>query len=76
MRHIDEYKHLDDGDPLLLSAEIPEVARMIVAKNYGASRMLSAMVYALRENPGPASGETHSPLADELEKILNAGFYY
>jgi hypothetical protein len=73
MPQLDTYKHLDDLLPFRLGATIPEVARAIVAQNYGAHRLLSALVHELKAASTP---ESPSELAPVIEKALNSGMFY
>lgn len=76
---VDTYKHLDDTDRVTLSLSMPELAAKIVAMNYGAHRMLSALIKALRDKNDrylatasrPELHEKQSPLAAKLEELLN-----
>lgn len=49
MTHIDTYKGLDRDSKMEISLSMPEVAEHICQLNYGAHRLLSAMVHELRK---------------------------
>lgn len=89
MIRIDFYKHLDASDPVALTVPMDKLAHEVCALNYGAHRLLSAMVHELRAHNAATlekwrkSGEIkvtseqeRSPLADAIEKTLNEGHYY
>ena len=66
---IDEYKHLDKHTAMAVVLPMEQIARECVALNYGAHRLLSAMVHAIREKRGP------NELADGIETLLNKGLF-
>ncbi len=70
----DQYKHLNKQSVYNVQVELgmEQLAHMVVAKNYGAVRLLSAMIDELRTTK--KYGRT-SPLADGIEKLLNDGLY-
>ena len=83
MTGIDTYKGLDETTPMVVTLPMEMIARECVSLNYGAHRLLSAMVHALRERnareaaryeknyPGCTYGG--SELADGIEALLNSG---
>ena len=75
MRRIDQYKHLDE-DPayrIKIQLTMPELAKMVVAQNYGTHRFLSALVHELRANEDKKYLSEFAPI---LEDALNRGFYH
>lgn len=88
----DTFRHLNKESKLKLEMDIEEVVAQIVAMNYGAYRLLSAMVHELRvrqaashaysvklaeENGWPSiQRDNTSPLADGIENLLEAGLLY
>jgi hypothetical protein len=48
MTRIDTYKHLDDDSKVEVELSLPEIEKRACAMNYGAHRLLSAMVHELR----------------------------
>jgi len=79
MRRIDFYKHLDADTPLTITLSMDQIARDCVALNYGAHRLLSALVHALRDRDAALSAKyemkTDSQLADGIEELLNRGLF-
>jgi hypothetical protein len=89
MSKIDTYKHLDKDTSMSIVLPMEQIAKSCVALNYGAHRLLSALVHELRaeneklekkwqdRNPRePVSADfKNSPLADGIEKLLNDGLY-
>lgn len=83
---IDTYKHLDKDTQMKVSLSMEEIARECAALNYGAHRLLSALVHELREKRERLAQEQercgmtirgrHSPLADGIEELLNNGLFY
>ena len=49
---MDEYKHLDreQGACVTIELSMEEVARIVISKNYGVHRFLSALVREMRED--------------------------
>ena len=76
MERIDQYKHLNKEHEIGLNVGIEDVAKFIVDQNYGACRLMSAMISALREKAEVISGENYSPIGDRLEAILDDGLFY
>lgn len=48
MTGIDTYKHLDEDSKLRVEVSMTQLAEQICALNYGAHRLLSALVHELR----------------------------
>lgn len=48
MTEIDTYKHLDKDSKVTVELSMPELAKHVGSLNYGAHRLLSAMVHELR----------------------------
>jgi hypothetical protein len=83
----DYYKHINETDEgkLTLQVSIPEVAEMVCSQNYGAHRLLSALVDELRKRnekykkESESKGfkvESDSPLAQGIEALLNKQMFY
>ncbi len=72
-RYIDCYNHLNDELPVSLTMTIPELAKVVVAQNYGTHRFLSALVHELRKKE---ELDCPSQLAPLLEDALNRGLFY
>jgi hypothetical protein len=70
--YFDCYKHLDDTDPFRITLNSEELAQLACGRNYGAHRLLSAMVHELRRK----SVDGKSELADGIEELLNKGLYF
>jgi hypothetical protein len=71
---IGEYDHLNADNPINATVDMDELAKRVVLLNYGAHRFLSALVRALREASKWKYRENNE-LADEIEKLLNAGLH-
>lgn len=88
MPQLDSHNHLNDDSKLKVELSIPDVAKQVCSLNYGAHRLLSAMVHELRAKNNAENLETEkrglkvqdswrrSPLADIIESALNQGHYY
>jgi hypothetical protein len=82
MRKIDSYKHLDKDTAMTLTLPMEQIASECVRLNYGAHRLLSAMVHALREANNEYAAEhpnvppEPSELADGIEALLNKGLFF
>ena len=68
-RAIDDYKHLDETDPLSINLTMEEVAELVIMKNYGVHRLLSSIVRIRLAN------DPDNELALELKKLLNKGLF-
>jgi hypothetical protein len=87
MSRVDTYRHLEKDQPLTLTLPMDDLAKQLVALNYGVHRMLSSLVRELRvaqaqraaeyatRHPGEENAYGPSPLADGLEKLLNDGHF-
>ena len=82
MRTIDTYKHLDNDTAMKVTLPMEQIARECVQLNYGAHRLLSALVHALREANNeyaakhPYGHPEPSHLADGIEALLNKGLFF
>lgn len=74
MTRVDQYKHLNRENELGINLGMEEVAEFVVSKNYGSHRFLSAMVHELRDQQ--RANDHVSPMADEIERMLDEGIYY
>ena len=72
MNRVDQYKHLNIKNELGVNCGMEEMAKFVVSQNYGAHRLLSAMVHELREYHKKYGD---SPIADRIEEMLNEGLY-
>lgn len=83
---IDTYKHLDASTKVSIELSMEDIARRCVSLNYGAHRLLSALVHELRSaartqrdnalRRDPSNEDRYpgtSELADGIEKLLNSG---
>ena len=82
---IDTYRHLDADTSLTVKLTMTDIARDCVKLNYGAHRLLSALVHELRadnalraaefllRNPNEHYGD--SELATGIEQLLNKGLF-
>jgi hypothetical protein len=73
------YDHLNIDDPLRLTVDMDDLARRVVAMNYGTVRFLAALVRARRESRKfhvicTANGEVDQ-LADGIEALLERGLF-
>lgn len=82
MPRIDSYKHLDKDTAMVVTMPMEQIARECVRLNYGAHRLLSALVHALRDANSeyaerhPSAEPEPSGLADGIEALLNKGLFF
>lgn len=66
----DDYRHLNDADPLNVKIDIEDLVAMVEKMNYGTHRFLSALIRSRRKKFG---------LGDELstgiEELLRRGMF-
>lgn len=79
MPHIDYYKGLNSDDKFRVEMDIEELAEKVCSMNYGAHRMVSAIVHALRAknakfySDNPKYTFEPSRLAEALDEALSTG---
>ena len=76
MRQIDEYKHLNETDKMLVKIEVEEIAQKIHRMNYGIHRFLCAWLEIRRANLKTEgfSAFQEDKLASGIEALLEKGY--
>jgi hypothetical protein len=70
------YDHMNPDSALTIKIPMEQLVKDVVELNYGAHRLLSALVRELREHQKDRLYQDGSPLADGIEELLNQGLYY